>query len=60
MSCRYFFGYLPYVDMDEAEIGQPLIPVPTNITKNRFVSSLISAVDNIWNWFLHPLCCDLK
>ncbi|KAL3375745.1 hypothetical protein AABB24_006950 [Solanum stoloniferum] len=40
------------------------IPVPANIsmrscTKNRFVSSLISAVDNIWNWFLDPLSSEV-
>nr|XP_009614028.1 putative RING-H2 finger protein ATL53 [Nicotiana tomentosiformis] len=34
-------------------------PVPTTIsvccTSNRFVSSLISVLDNIWTWFLDPL-----
>ncbi|KAK4736260.1 hypothetical protein R3W88_010521 [Solanum pinnatisectum] len=40
------------------------IPVPANIsmrscTKNRFVSSFISAVDNIWNWFLDPLSSEV-
>ncbi|CAN4085099.1 unnamed protein product [Withania somnifera] len=39
------------------------IPVPVNIsmhrTKYRLVSSLISAADNIWNWFLDPLSTDV-
>ncbi|KAK4361736.1 hypothetical protein RND71_016977 [Anisodus tanguticus] len=39
------------------------IPVPTNIsmrcTKNRFVSPLISALENIWNWFLDPLSSEV-
>ncbi|KAM3379975.1 hypothetical protein P3S68_005548 [Capsicum galapagoense] len=40
------------------------IPVPANISmyfccKNRFVSSLISAVENIWNWFLDPLSTEV-
>lgn len=40
------------------------IPVPANIsmrscTKNRLVSSLISAADNIWNWFLDPLSSEV-
>ncbi|OIS97748.1 e3 ubiquitin-protein ligase el5 [Nicotiana attenuata] len=34
-------------------------PVPSTIsvccTSNRFVSSLISALDNFWTWFLDPL-----
>ncbi|MCD7450962.1 hypothetical protein HAX54_009110 [Datura stramonium] len=39
------------------------IPVPVTIsmccTKSRLVSSLISVVDNIWNWFLDPLSSEV-
>lgn len=39
------------------------IPVPTNISmrciENRFISLLISAVENVWNWFLDPLSSEV-
>ncbi|CAN4089227.1 unnamed protein product [Withania somnifera] len=39
------------------------IPVPANFSmrcaKNRFVSSLTSAVYNVWNWFLDPLSTEV-